>query len=456
MDNMRLTTEILLMTGSLLVTATSAWSTRDDTRPAWAIPPSHPEQIHLSQGYNSDTMVVDWLEWRRVSHPGVTFSQAGNNVVPAVTVVPATTTVWVSEGNTTRYLYRATLSGLLPAHTYHYQVGVLRNQCSQSDNELWFTTIATRSTSFHPLQLAIYGDYGVINDQSEHLLEKTVRNGGIDMILHAGDIAYNLHYHDGVTGDQFMKQIQPLASRVPYMVAPGNHEEFQNFSHYQHRFAMPGQQSGSQTVLYSSFNVGLVHIISLSTELYFYPEYYNNTLLQQQYDWLQADLIKANQERHLRPWIIVYGHRPIYCTLDRNDEAGICTLDTSKIRDGMSYTYGKNRVAPLELLFNQQGVDFYFAGHMHSYERMWPVYREQTLAHNYHNPESPVYLIGGSPGCQEKLDRFDWTPYPWSAFRADAYGFGIMTVYNETDLRWQQLHAENGTVLDEMWVHQDR
>ena len=240
------------------------------------------------------------------------------------------------------------------------------------------------------------------------------------------------------------------------MVAPGNHEEYQNFSHYQYRFAMPGTESGSNTVLYSSFNVGLFHIVSISTELYFYPNYYNNTLLEQQYRWLQQDLTQANQERNLRPWILVFGHRPIYCTLDRNDEAGICTLDTSKVRDGVTYTYGAERVAPLESLFHTHQVDFYFAGHMHSYERMWPVYREQTLANNYHNPESPVYLIGGSPGCQERLDRFDYTPYPWSAFRADAYGFGIMTVYNETDIQWQQLHAENGTVLDEIWVHQDR
>jgi acid phosphatase type 7 len=414
---------------------------------------SEPEQIHLSQGYSSDTMTVDWLDWTPEISPTANYYTEAGNLVKSF---PATENMWKSEGNLTRYLYRAVLTGLEPGRHYYYQVGSPKNYCTRKEGTQWFAPIATRSTSFHPLRLAIYGDFGVINDQSETLLTRTVQSGGVDMILHAGDIAYNLHYHDGKTGDQFMQQIEPLATRVPYMVAPGNHEEYQNFSHYQHRFSMPGAESGSNTVLYSSFNVGLFHIVSLSTELYFYPNYYNNTLLQQQYDWLQKDLARANQERQIRPWILVFGHRPIYCTLDRNDEAGICTLDTSKIRDGVSYTYGEERVGPLERLFHEQKVDFYFAGHMHSYERMWPVYREQTLANNYHNPESPVYLIGGSPGCQEQLDRFDYTPYPWSAFRADAYGFGIMTVYNETDIQWQQIHAENGTVLDEIWVHQDR
>ena len=32
---------------------------------------------------------------------------------------------------------------------------------------------------------------------------------------------------DGRVGDEFMKQIQPIATQIPYMVAPGNHEWLQ-------------------------------------------------------------------------------------------------------------------------------------------------------------------------------------------------------------------------------------
>ena len=38
--------------------------------------------------------------------------------------------------------------------------------------------------------------------------------------------------------------------------------------------------------------------------------------------WLEADLAAANLNRAQRPWVIVYGHRPMYCTTDGDcDEA---------------------------------------------------------------------------------------------------------------------------------------
>jgi hypothetical protein len=30
---------------------------------------------------------------------------------------------------------------------------------------------------------------------------------------------------NGLVGDEFMNQIQPIAAYVPYMTCPGNHEE---------------------------------------------------------------------------------------------------------------------------------------------------------------------------------------------------------------------------------------
>jgi hypothetical protein len=44
-----------------------------------------------------------------------------------------------------------------------------------------------------------------------------------DCALHG--ITYAWLQESGQVGDEFMKQIQPVAAYVPYMTCPGNHEE---------------------------------------------------------------------------------------------------------------------------------------------------------------------------------------------------------------------------------------
>jgi hypothetical protein len=47
----------------------------------------------------------------------------------------------------------------------------------------------------------------------------------------------------------------------------------------------------------------------------------------------------------------------------------------------------------------QYGVDMYFAGHVHSYERQWPTYQGVPYT-SYADPEAPVYIISGvMPSC---------------------------------------------------------
>jgi len=280
---------------------------------------------------------------------------------------------------------------------------------------------------------------------------KEVNSGNLDFIIHAGDMAYDMPDEQGMKGDAFMEMIEPYAASVPYMVCPGNHEEGYNFTHYINRFHMPGDESGSGTNLYSSFNVGNVHFVSISTELYFYNDYYTADHIGQQYNWLKNDLIKANTHRADHPWIIVFGHRPMYCSLDTNDGQDICTLDTTNIRDGVSFTGGKRQYG-LEALLQEMGVDFFLSGHMHSYERLWPTYRQQLLSHSYENPGAPIHIIAGTAGGPEDLDNFDDILYPWSAFRSDSYGYGKIFVHNDTHIHYQQILDSDGSILDEMWL----
>ena len=119
-----------------------------------------------------------------------------------------------------------------------------------------------------------------------------------------------------------MRDIATMASHAPYMVCMGNHESAYNFSHYTQRFRgqpLP-KSSAPQTVWtesgklpnnwYYSFNYGLVHFISISSEIYFdFP-----WMARDQYEWLIQDLEIANQNRSNAPWIIGMFDEPQYIT----------------------------------------------------------------------------------------------------------------------------------------------
>ena len=59
----------------------------------------------------------------------------------------------------------------------------------------------------------------------------------IDVVLHVGDISYADGYQPD--WDLFLQKVEPVAAKVPYMVSPGNHEAFFDFTSYRYRFQMP-------------------------------------------------------------------------------------------------------------------------------------------------------------------------------------------------------------------------
>ena len=57
----------------------------------------------------------------------------------------------------------------------------------------------------------------------------------IDMVMHLGDLCYNLHEEMGMKADKWMNFIQPVAAKIPYQTLPGNHEKYFNYTHYESR-----------------------------------------------------------------------------------------------------------------------------------------------------------------------------------------------------------------------------
>ena len=58
----------------------------------------------------------------------------------------------------------------------------------------------------------------------------------VDLIMHVGDLAYNLYEENGTATDKWMNLVEPFAASFPYMTIPGNHENYFNFTHYTSRY----------------------------------------------------------------------------------------------------------------------------------------------------------------------------------------------------------------------------
>jgi hypothetical protein len=71
-----------------------------------------------------------------------------------------------------------------------------------------------------------------VNDNSIAQLTAEVEDGVFQQVLHVGDFAYNFQDSNGTVGDNFMKQIEPVAAQAPYMITAGNHEAHNNFTEY--------------------------------------------------------------------------------------------------------------------------------------------------------------------------------------------------------------------------------
>lgn len=201
---------------------------------------------------------------------------------------------------------------------------------------------------------------------------------------------------------------------------------------------------------YYSWDAGLVHYVAISTELYFGVSGGPDGTLAAMYEWIEADLTKANNNRANVPWIVVHGHRAIYCSGGHD-----CDDQATTVRDGLNGTYG------MEEMFFKHGVDLYVNGHEHSWERTYPIYKGKFDA-SYDSPKATIYVVTGAAGCKELHKPWTHPQANFTAFRSNTFGYSRLNVHNHTHLHFEQVQTDPaifdsgayGTVIDDMWIVQ--
>jgi len=259
----------------------------------------------------------------------------------------------------------------------------------------------------HDVGFAVVGDmgYGPNSDATVAAISALVDSGAVRAVIHSGDESYADGYNPH--WDLFMNKIQPIASRVPYMFTPGNHEIWYNFSAYKTRLWSPSE---SDDDMFYGWKAAGVHFASANSEARADVAHFGKA----QVGWLDAELDATN--RTTTPWVVANFHRPMYCTNDATacDEGG----------GALQYE--------AEDVLVDHSVDLVLTGHVHSYERTFPVAYNELAATGTSYTDvvgAPVHVVQGASGNRENNHQCsNPDPPDWAADCQVEVGFGLMTV----------------------------
>lgn len=235
---------------------------------------------------------------------------------------------------------------------------------------------------------------------------------------------------------------------------------------------MPGKETGGVGNFWYSFDYGLAHFISLDgeTDFAYSPEWpfardlkgdetlptENQTFVTdsgpfgavngswkdnknyEQYQWLAEDLASINRTK--TPWVFAMSHRPMY---------------SSEVS-----SYQQNLRNAFEGLLLEHGVDAYFSGHIHWYERMFPVGNGTIDMASvkdkdtyYTNPGvSMTHIVNGMAGNIEShsvLSGDESKLNITNVLNQRDFGFSRLTVHDTRKVSWQFIKGEDGSFGDQ-------
>jgi hypothetical protein len=411
----------------------------------------YPQQVRLSWTAKENEMAVTW----------VTFLPAASYVEFSPLMCSQAGEGWVVEGKSVKFnegteavpryqfIHTAVMRSLSEECVYQYTVGNLVYRTKTFTFKGKTPDYAAPYNYDSPVTLLVLGDLGAgpVGQDTRTLMGVEADVGQIDAVVHLGDIAYDLEGDFGRVGDDFLKKVQRIASRFPYMVTPGNHEHHYNVTHYKARFKMPDNGDNDGSGYFYSFDMGAVHFILFNSCIMRSKDHAVSELTQ--WNWLNKDLAEAQLHRDERPWIVMGTHYPLYCSIDwlSEEQSEDCGRRASEFQ------------VILEELLMTNKVDLFFQAHVHNYERTAPIYRNLTVPSELDtpnmsvNPKAPIYITCGNAGNYEGYnDLISRTPQDWSVARSQTYGYGRLTVHNKTHMYWEQVSTPYMEVVDHLWI----
>ncbi len=357
------------------------------------LPKTAQQQVHIS--YVDDAYAVTFASSTRIENPAVPWRAVDGETGTAKATL---------QGRGTEDDSVFTYSAKLPAKalTYTVTTAVGTNNFDVKAPPLKNATI----------KVAFVADQGVSTESATFVA--MMKRMDVDLVIHGGDLSYA----NGRASrwDEWFPMVEPVASRVPWMPALGNHERICESGSltvtpkcdadtYAARFVLPNEPN-----FFYSFNWGPAKFVSVDTEAY-HPTDFAQKIPQtsaKAQEAFIADTLAADDDA----WRIVFMHRPAYSS----NAAHGSDLDVR---------------AALAPILEAGGADVVLAGHDHHYERTWPMLADKIVSETANPVEGQgiIYLVGGGSG-RNLYEDFEEQP-DWSAFRKATHEFIVLEISHE-------------------------
>lgn len=274
--------------------------------------------------------------------------------------------------------------------------------------------------SLSDFNIAVAGDWGCTpnaNDTANNII-----NEDPELVLGLGDYSYRKN------AKCWLQIVNPIDDRMK--IAIGNHDAREVVNGTERDSPMRLQQYMNHFILgkqFYSFNHQNVHFIAMSTELPF-------EVGSDQHKFVVSDLQQASQDSTIN-WIVAYLHVPFY-TSPNSAHSNFTPVPTS-----LRETYHP--------LFDKYGVDLVLQGHVHNYQRTFPLnYGSANSSEpiitslnkaDYTDPEGPIFAIVGTGGIatpgKTSFHNFTGSPAEFIAIQFQAFGFlNLHVSHNGTEL----------------------
>ncbi|XP_027100102.1 probable inactive purple acid phosphatase 1 [Coffea arabica] len=430
--------------------------------------PNAPVYPRLAQGKQWNEMTVTWtsgygldeaepfVEWglqgeEQRSSLAVTLTFDRNTMCGA----PARTVGWRDPG----FIHTSFLKELWPNLVYTYKLG----HRMFNGTYIWSQMYQFRASPYpgqSSLQrVVIFGDMGKdeadgsneYNDfqpgslnTTKQLIEDLMN---IDIVFHIGDICYANGYLS--QWDQFTSQIEPIASRVPYMIASGNHERDWpgSGSFYdtidsggecgvlaQNMFYFPAE---NRAKVWYSTDYGMFRFCIADTE----HDWRKGT---EQYKFIEHCL--STVDRQKQPWLVFLAHRVL----------GYSSCAWYANEGSFAEPMGRES---LEKLWQKYKVDIAIFGHVHNYERTCPVYENVCTNKERHSYKGAlngtIHVVAGGAGASVTDSEFSGIQTAWSIFKDFDHGFVKLTAFDHSNLLFEYKKSRDGKVYDSFKISRD-